>query len=514
MEDPSAHAPIGILSVEFDGTVRDCNDAASDLLGCSRDEAVGTAITTVFPDSVEATVPTAFDTPIEDEHTIEEYYPSPDKWFEVTFVPLEETVTLYLQDVSDKYREQRRTEQLHDDLERVTIVNELISDILADLVEAASREEIAETICRRLGETDIYEFAWVGERKLGGDDAVVRAGAGETGRTLEEIKACIDDSTIPEERAIESGEPVVVQPIGADDAIAEPIRRAAFADGLQSVLAIPLVYGSSVYGVVGIYTAEQDAFSERERSSFETVGEMAGFAINATRHRNLLLSDTVVELDLSVTDSGAPFVRAATESGSSLTLDGLVPQGDGLVCYLVVHGDGVADVASILETHAGVEESRIIGEYDDGGTLEVRLGSRTPLGLLAASGVTVRSGTYEEGEGRIDIECSPEEDIRRIVDALSREFDIDMLAKREREHDVTTAGEFRDELSERLTDRQENALRTAFFADYFESPRGSNAEEVAEALDITGPTLLHHLRAGQRKLLVEFFDVSEESSNR
>jgi predicted DNA binding protein len=125
--------------------------------------------------------------------------------------------------------------------------------------------------------------------------------------------------------------------------------------------------------------------------------------------------------------------------------------------------------------------------------------------------VTVRGATYAEGHGNVDVECSPEEDIRRIVDALSREYDADVLAKREREHDVTTAGEFRDELSEELTDRQENALRTAFFADYFESPRGSSAQEVAEALDITGPTLLHHLRAGQRKLLAEFFDVSDPS---
>jgi predicted DNA binding protein len=49
-------------------------------------------------------------------------------------------------------------------------------------------------------------------------------------------------------------------------------------------------------------------------------------------------------------------------------------------------------------------------------------------------------------------------------------------------------------------------LRTAYLADYFESPRGSTAEEVASSLGITGSTLLHHLRAGQRKLLDAFYD--------
>jgi predicted DNA binding protein len=70
---------------------------------------------------------------------------------------------------------------------------------------------------------------------------------------------------------------------------------------------------------------------------------------------------------------------------------------------------------------------------------------------------------------------------------------------------VTTTREFRDELDDRLTERQRTVLRTAYLADYFESPRGSTAEEVAASLDITGPTLLHHLRAGQRKLFDVYF---------
>ena len=99
------------------------------------------------------------------------------------------------------------------------------------------------------------------------------------------------------------------------------------------------------------------------------------------------------------------------------------------------------------------------------------------------------------------VEPPPEEGVRSSAASVSRPHEVTVAAKREREREVTTAREFRDELQARLTDRQENALRTAFLANYFESPRGSSAEEVADALDITGSTLLHHLRAGQRKLL-------------
>ena len=511
MDALSEYAPFGILVVGYDGVVRSCNDAACELLECSAAEAIDEEIATVYPDSVEASVPGAFDTRLERPQAFEEYYPDIERWFDVTVAPASECVYIYIQDVTGRHREQQHTERVRDDLNRVTILNELISDILADLVDAASREEIADTICTRLGETDIYEFAWVGEREIGGDDLVIRAAAGRTGRTLDQIEACLDDSTVPEERAISTGEAVLVQPIGDDEQVAEPIRRAAFADGLQSLLAIPIVYGSSVYGVVGVYTAEQDAFSERERSSFETVGEMAGFAVNATRHRNLLLSDTVVELDLRFSSTGAPLVEVASETDASLTLDGIVPQRETLLCYFAIENESVETVERLLRAQDGVHTVRTIGEYENSGSVEVALDSRTPLGLLAANGVTIRSAWYERDSGDVSVECSLEEDVRRIVGDLSREFDVTVLAKRERERDVTTAREFREELRDRLTDRQENALRTAFFADYFESPRGSNAQEVASALGITGPTLLHHLRAGQRKLLEEYFDVSDES---
>ena len=104
------------------------------------------------------------------------------------------------------------------------------------------------------------------------------------------------------------------------------------------------------------------------------------------------------------------------------------------------------------------------------------------------------------------VELSPSEDVRRISETIKREFSAQLAAKRERERSVTTERDVRDALGDRLTEKQSEALRTAFFADYFESPRGSTAEEVAESLDITAPTLLYHLRAGQYKLLSSFFE--------
>lgn len=509
MDDRYDSAPIGILEATQDGVVTAGNERARLLL--KGEDLVGRSVSAVFPESIENTVPAAFDHSPPEPQSVEEYYPELERWFDISVVPTDDAVTVYIQDVTDRHRDRQRIDQLRSDIDRLTITNTLISDILGELVDASTRTEIAETICDRLGDTDIYEFAWIGERDPGGDEIRVQASAGTTGRTLEAIDETLDGgTTVPEHRAIETGEPVIVQPLGGDQRVPESVRRAAFADGLQSLLAIPLTYGSNVYGVVGIYAPDQDAFSQRERASFETVGEMAGFAINASRQRSLIRSDTVVELTLELTDSDAPLVAAATATDSRIVLDGVVGQRGDLYCYLRVD-DSPGALDDELEAIPKARESRVIGTHEDGGSLEVDLTPKTPLGILSAQGVTITHAEYENGRGECTVELSPETDVRRVAGAITDDYEATVLAKRRRERELTTPEGFRDALADRLTDKQETALRTAFFANYFESPRGSSAEEVAETLDITGPTLLHHLRAGQRKLLAEFFEATDRS---
>jgi hypothetical protein len=237
---------------------------------------------------------------------------------------------------------------------------------------------------------------------------------------------------------------------------------------------------------------------------------MAGFAINATRNRSLLLTDTIVELTLQVEGNDDPLAAAASEQGATLSVDGFVLQESGLRCYLAVRDADPALVAESALAFSGVGATRVIDSQEDAGTVELALSQETLFGRLASLGVTLKSGEFTADSGEIVVELPPEEDVRRIADSVTRSHDVTVVAKRERERDVTTAREFRDALRERLTERQENALRTAFFADYFESPRGSSAEEVADALGITGSTLLHHLRAGQRKLLEELLAPRDE----
>ncbi|QSG04994.1 bacterio-opsin activator domain-containing protein [Halapricum desulfuricans] len=498
MDDRLQAAPIGVLTVSSDGTVTEVNDAAGELIG---GDPSGDPIEEALPRSVDDSLLAALDGETT-ETTFEEYYPTIDRWLAVSVTPADRGATVYLRDVSERRRAARTAERFRAERERAAVIDEAQSAVLAALVGSSSRDEIEETIVRELGERDRWTFAWIGARGLDGDGLTVRAVAGETGDAFSAVRGALDgpDAT-PEERAVETGRARLAQPIADDPDVPETVRLAAFGDGVQSVLAVPLAYGSTVYGVAGVYTDRTDAFSERERRSFETLGEIAGFAVTAARNRELLLSDTVTEVTLGV-DAETPLSIVATELETAVTLRGLVAhESDAVLCYVTAADARPEAVEAAASDIPAVGHARVTSE-----TVEIELVGSTPLRSVTSLGATVREATYDRSGGRLVIELPPGSDVRRTVRSLARDHEADVLAKRERERSVTTAREFRDGLSDRLTDRQETVLRTAYLADYFESPRGSTAEEVASSLDITGSTLLYHLRAGQRTLLETFFD--------
>ena len=514
MDDRLQRAPIGVLDVSTEGIVLDSNEIGQKLVDAT--DPTGAPIADVFPRSVDDTLLTAFEGESVTETDFEEYYPDLDRWLTVSVVAPDEGGTVYVRDVTERRREKQSLQRLRQERKRTELIDDVRSDILGALVDATSREEIAETICRGLGETDLYEFAWVGERDVGRDGLVSRAVAGETGEIFGAVRDAVDDGTVttPEERAVSSGRLQAAQPLTASSAVPESVRTAGFADGVQSALTIPVVYGSNVHGVVGVYASGTEAFSERERSSFETLGEIAGFAITAVRNRNLLLSDTVAEITFELGESSV-LTRLSQSLDSTLKLDGLVPQADdALLCFVSVEGDGIDRIDQETAGMEAIRRTRVISESDSGGSVELTIRGSTPLLAISSLGGTVRRARFEGGTGRLVVDLPPDGDVRRIVETVGREHDAEFVSKAERNRSVTTAREFRDELDERLTQRQQTVLRTAYFADYFESPRGSTAEEVATSLDITGSTLLHHLRAGQRKLLDAYLDGRTQNSER
>ncbi len=61
-------------------------------------------------------------------------------------------------------------------------------------------------------------------------------------------------------------------------------------------------------------------------------------------------------------------------------------------------------------------------------------------------------------------------------------------------------------LADRLTDRQQEVLEVGYYAGFFEWPRETSGDELADLMGVTPATVHHHLRHGQQKLLAAFID--------
>jgi predicted DNA binding protein len=509
----------GVLVVDGDWQITTANAVVENLLDRESAVLIGADVRDVFPRSVASTFHGHFGggDPERVAVTFEEYFPELDAWLEVRTAVAGEEFAVYLRDVSDRKALESELEDREAELARLDRINGIIQRIIRDLVGATTREEVERTVCERLAATDLYEFTWIGEREMASDRVARRTAAGEYDGILDllvEGGPDGDGTEGPAHAAMRTGETQVVRHLVDDESVPEPVRREAFARGLQSSITVPLRYGSTTYGVLGVYATRPDAFSNREREGLETLGVATGFVINATRQRNLLLSDTVIELSFRVTDSDAFFVAASADLDCELVVEGTVPFDDeSLLYYVRVEDAAPGELLDLAGDRLGVDDGRVIHDATDdaGGLVELTMSGSSPTLVMVERAATIRTAEFDRGTGRIVAEVAPTGDVREVVEAVGEAFpNSDLLSKRERERAVETAQEFRSTLHDRLTDRQRNALQTAYYGGYFESPRDTTAEELAETLGISSPTLHYHLRAGQWKLLDAFFDESTE----
>jgi len=511
------HVSEGVLVVDCDWVVAGANATAAALLESEESTLVGSDVREIFPESAELTFHGHFEgeNPAWKAVRFEDYFPKLGRWFEVRTV-VDGDLVVYLRDITERQKLEGSIADREAELSRLNRINSIIQSIVRDLIDATTREEVEAEVCEGLAGSDLYEFTWIGERDPTSDGIIDRVSAGDSDGLVELVVAggdSPDAPETPEHEVLRTDESRIVRRLVDEGEVPDRIRRMAFARGLQSAVAVPLRYGTTTYGVLGVYATRPDAFSRRERESLETLGVATGFVINAARQRNLVLSDTAVELTFGLSDRSDVFVAASDRHDCSLTVEGVVPLAEGsLLCYVGVEDARPDDVLATVTDGDVVADGRVVHETSDedpfeGGLVEVTVAGASPVLSLVERGATVRSMGFERGVGRLVAEVAPDENVRETVEAIGERFPgTELLAKRDRHRDVETVQEFRSSLHERLTGRQRTALRVAYHGGYFQSPRDSTAEELADGLGISSPTLHYHLRAAQRKLVEAFLD--------
>ncbi|ESP87047.1 bacterio-opsin activator-like protein [Candidatus Halobonum tyrrellensis G22] len=363
-------------------------------------------------------------------------------------------------------------------LEAAVTVAAAVGDALAD---AATSADVHELVCERVAAADAYRFAWTAAAT--GDGVELRAAAGTDAdaveRTLADREAAVAATT--------------------DDRTA---RVAETETG--TVVAVPLTGGGSVRGLLGV-GVDADGVGAAERDALSALGAQVGAALAAVEHKRLLLADTVTELTFDVASGAAPLASAAAELDCEFDLVGIVPAED-LLCYVDardVTPDAVSEYAAATDAVGNV---RLVGGDAVGVLLELALAS-SPVRTIADSGGDVRSYGVAPRGGRLVAELSTDANARSVVEAVTGSFPgVHLTAKREAEPEAASGGEVRERLADDLTERQAAALRSAYYGGYFEWPRDSTGEELADSLGVSSPTLHRHLRTAQQKLLRAFLE--------
>ncbi len=421
--------------------------------------------------------------------------------------------------VNDEITEQKRRERTlrrqRNSLERVRQIIESLRPINRELARAGTREKIDRVVCEELARSEAYLFAWVGGYNRATGEIEPREWAGVADGFVDELDLAVGTSAVdpdPFERAVAEAEVSVRQEIPTAP-VSGPRRDRAIKYGYQSVAAVPVTYGETVLGVLGVYSARPEAFDRYERGLLRELGERVGHAINAAENKQLLQADTLVEVEFEL-GADSVFAAVSGERGCRLSVRNVVPTADlGQLCHVEVEGAAPAAVVETFDGQRGVDHARVVRARGATGVVEVTVRSG-PLSTLLAHGGTVRSLEAADGDATLLAETAPGADVGALVSDLEATHEGTVfVAKRTLTRDAAKVTTTKTAIEESLTDRQREVLTLAYHAGFFESPRDSTGEELAEALGIAAPTFYQHVRTAVRKVLSLLVDAEDLRTN-
>jgi hypothetical protein len=361
------------------------------------------------------------------------------------------------------------------------------------IADQQSRDAVERGVCEALA-PEQYAAAWIVDRDPRRDRITVREHAGES---PDRFEGAGDTGLI--RRALDAGRTLVAP----DDP-----GPGSDTEGEGLLAAVPLADGETGYGAL-VVRAGEAAFDEPERSVLAVIGRHVAVTITALERKHLLLGGTVLDVQFDY-DDDTPLVALSRALGRPLALDGVVAGERGLLCFLRVPGAGAQETLGAAGEVEGLDDVRLLSSDDDGVTVELLLAEDSPLLVLTQRGATITDLTVD-GEATVTCELSPEADLRSLHDDLRGRFpSIELRSKRERHVSREDPGP-RGSLSEQVTDKQRSVLLAAYHAGYFEWPRESTAEDLAESMDVSSPTFHNHLRKAQQAIFAEILDEESRS---
>ncbi|MDR5672624.1 bacterio-opsin activator domain-containing protein [Halalkaliarchaeum sp. AArc-GB] len=521
------HAGHAIFLTDPDGTIEYANPAVEDVTGYKPSEAVGEnprlwksgEHSDEFYETMWKTITSGETWKSE---IVNERKDGTLCWVDMTIAPIAsgtgdiEQFVAVDTDVTERKKRELRINKQNRRLELLNTTNEVIRDVNRELVQADTPQEIETVACEQFAGAAPYESAWFATRNMVTDTVRARTGVGLDNSDLETIVAAINDAdhetvvdralstnTTQISRATDDTPTVSDGDDTADGCVCYTCIDAAV------TIAIPLTYRDAQYGALVVHASESEAADDLEITVLNEVGETIAYSLNAAESKQSLVSDRVTMLAFELGPDDEPLVSLATTLDSDLELERVSTRADGsLVEYIRLDGVPAATAAeSAAETF---DEIEIVQEMDDGCLIEVTAPETSIVATITEYGGIVRTMTADDQGGNLVVELSSGADVRAVVEAVfERHPGVALVGQHEQDREPDTRGQFRATIEESLTERQFEAVQMAYFGGYFEWPRNSSGEDLAERMGVTQSTYLQHLRAGQQKFYSAFFQTDD-----
>lgn len=432
--------------------------------------------------------------------------------FDETTVDLAETVAATIETALDRAAHEQELAHQNEELTRLDRLNSIIREIDQALVAAETREEIDRVVCEQLSASDLYEFAWMGETDPGTDTIVPREWAGIDPGYLDQLTITTDDTPTgqgPIGTALRTRDPQVVQDIITAARFA-PWREHTLEQGVRSCISIPLVYNDTLYGVVTVY-AEDPLTNERHHDVLAELGETVANAISSVETKQALQTDSVVELKIQVREPDTILSRLAQQVSCQIEFEGLVSHSaETAQVFITTHGASADEICTAATASLAIETVTTLSESEDGCRIKLVVTNPPLASVLIDQDAEIRQLTLD-GDGATAVVALPTtRDVRSVIETVQTTFpETELISRRTCPRSHEPLHTRRAVYEKSLTDRQQDTLRTAYLSGFFESPRETTGQEIAEAMDVSQPTFVQHLRAGQRNLFEMLFDGIE-----
>jgi PAS domain S-box-containing protein len=407
----------------------------------------------------------------------------------------------------DQLRSQdRKLQRQNRQLKQLNELNELIREIDRSLVGAETREEIDQTVCEALTNSSHFTFAWIGEMDRSAERVEPNAWAGEGQSYLDSIEPTPSPTgTEPSGRTAASGDVTVVSNV-AEGLRSEDWQKQAVRHGFQSVISVPLVYDEFSYGVLTVYGDNPDTFDDRIQDTLAELGETIASAISALNRKNALLTSGGTRLEFETRDPSFILLQVAQRTGCSMSFEGGVQQTDeGVSLVVSIEGDSIEEFIAGAREMVSVSSVEILSEGDADGLVRLHISQPFIAQSLADHGAILRRVVAREDSAELVIDVPTSTDSQPIIQHVLDSLDETELVAKYTE-DKTPTRELYSTFLSRVTERQLEVLKAAYYGGFFESPREQSGEEIAESLDISGPAFYEHTRTVQRKLFETLFD--------